>query len=129
VTTPKDVSIIADDAVKPLSTTAATVRDALIEAGIRSTATTASRPPGTTPLDRPHGHPRHAHQHRGRTTETVAVPSRPSAARTPTCSRARPRPLQAGKAGVVRRDRRDGLRRPGASEAHRAVQHHRHRPR
>jgi uncharacterized protein YabE (DUF348 family) len=35
VTTPKKVSIIADDAVKPLSTTAATVRDALIEAGIR----------------------------------------------------------------------------------------------
>ena len=102
VTTPKDVSIIADNAVKPLSTTAATVRDALIEAGIvldRDDRISATR---TTPLaDRMVI--RVTRVSTVRANETVAVPFRTERREDGDLFKGETKTLQAGKAGVVRR--------------------------
>jgi uncharacterized protein YabE (DUF348 family) len=102
VTTPKDVSIIADNAVKPLSTTAATVRDALIEAGIRLDRDDRISATRTTPLTAGMVI-RVTRISTKRTTETVAVPFATERREDAEMLKGESRTLQAGKAGVVRR--------------------------
>jgi uncharacterized protein YabE (DUF348 family) len=102
VTTPKDVSIIADNAVKPLSTTAATVRDALIEAGIRLDGDDRISATRTTPLaDRMVI--RVTRVSTVRATETVAVPFETERREDADLFKGETKTLTAGKAGVVRR--------------------------
>jgi uncharacterized protein YabE (DUF348 family) len=102
VTTPKKVSILADNAVKPLSTTAATVRDALIEAGIRLDRDDRISATRTTPLA-PGMVIRVTRISTVRTTETVSVPFGTERREDAELFKGETRTLQAGKAGVVRR--------------------------
>jgi uncharacterized protein YabE (DUF348 family) len=102
VTTPKEISIIADDAVKPLSTTAATVRDALVEAGIRLDRDDRISATRTTPLaDRMVI--RVTRISTQRATETVAVPFATERREDADLFKGETKTLQAGKAGVIRR--------------------------
>ena len=102
VTTPKDISILADNAVKPLSTTAATVRDALIEAGIRLDADDRISATRTTPVtDRMVI--RVTRVSTVRTTETVSVPFETERRENGDMFKGESKTLQAGEAGVVRR--------------------------
>ncbi len=102
VTTPKQISIIADNAVEPLSTTAATVRDALIEAGIRLDRDDRISATRTTPLT-PGMVVRVTRISTLRTTETVAVPFATERREDADLFKGETKTLQAGKAGVVRR--------------------------
>jgi uncharacterized protein YabE (DUF348 family) len=102
VTTPKDISIIADNAVKPLTTAAPNVRAALIEAGVH--------------LD---GDDRLSHDRyedvtdrmvvrvvrvaTARTTETVQVPFETERREDANLVKGQTKTLTAGKNGVVRR--------------------------
>lgn len=102
VSTPKKVSIIADNAVKPVSTTAVTVRDALIEAGVhldRDDRVSATR---TTPLAAGMVI-RVTRISTLRTTETVAVPFATERRQDADLFTGQTKTLQAGKAGVARR--------------------------
>ena len=102
VTTPKDISIIADNAVKPLSTTAPTVRDALIEAGIRLDRDDRISATRTTPVtDRMVI--RVTRVSTVRTTETVAVAFGTERREDADLFKGETKTLQAGKAGSVRR--------------------------
>ena len=102
VTTPKDISIIADNAVKPLSTTAPTVRDALIEAGIVLDGDDRISATRTTPVtDRMVI--RVTRVSTTRTTEDVAVPFETERREDGDLFKGQTRTLQAGKAGLVRR--------------------------
>jgi uncharacterized protein YabE (DUF348 family) len=102
VTTPKDISILADNAVTPLSTTAPTVRDALIEAGIVLDADDRISDTRTTPLtDRMVI--RVTRVSTTRTTEDVAVPFETERREDGDLFKGETRTLRAGKAGLVRR--------------------------
>jgi uncharacterized protein YabE (DUF348 family) len=102
VTTPKDISVIADNRVKPLSTTAATVRDALIEAGIRLDRDDRISATRTTPVaDRMVI--RVTRISTVRRTEDVAVPFGTERREDGEMFKGETKTLQAGKAGVVRR--------------------------
>jgi uncharacterized protein YabE (DUF348 family) len=102
VRTPKDISILADNAVKPLSTTAATVRDALIEAGIRLDRDDRLSATRTTPVaDRMVV--RVTRINTVRTTQTVQVPFGTERRDDANLFKGETKTLQAGKAGVVRR--------------------------
>lgn len=102
VTTPKAISIIADNAVKPLRTTAATVRDALVEAGIRLDGDDRISATRTTPLT--DGMViRVTRISTVRSTETVAAPFATERREDADLLEGQTRTLQAGKAGVVRR--------------------------
>jgi resuscitation-promoting factor RpfB len=102
VTTPKDISIIADNAVKPLSTTAPTVRDALIEAGVRLDRDDRISATRTTPVtDRMVI--RVTRISTVRTTETVAVPFGTERREDADLFKGETKTLQAGRAGAVRR--------------------------
>jgi uncharacterized protein YabE (DUF348 family) len=102
VTTPKDISILADNAVKPLSTTAPTVRDALIEAGIVLDADDRISATRTTPVaDRMVI--RVTRISTTRTTEDVAVPFETERREDGDLFKGETKTLQAGKAGLARR--------------------------
>lgn len=102
VTTPKDISIISDNAVKPLSTTAPTVRDALIEAGIVLDGDDRISDTRTTPVtDRMVI--RVTRVSTARVTETVALPFETERRSDPELFKGETKTLQAGKNGTVRR--------------------------
>ena len=102
VTTPKKVSILADGATKPLSTTAATVRDALIEAGIRLDRDDRISATRTTPLTAGMVI-RVTRISTVRTTETVKVPFATERREDADLFKGETKVLQAGTSGVVRR--------------------------
>lgn len=102
VTTPKDISILADNAVKALTTTAPTVRDALIEAGIVLDGDDRISDTRTTPVtDRMVI--RVIRVSTQRVTETVALPFETERRPDADLFEGETRTLQAGKNGTVRR--------------------------
>ena len=102
VTTPKDISILADNAVKALTTTAPTVRDALIEAGIVLDGDDRISDTRTTPVtDRMVI--RVTRVSTKRFTETVAVPFETERRSDATLYKGETKTLQAGKNGTARR--------------------------
>lgn len=102
VTTPKDISIIADNAVKPLTTTAPTVRDALIEAGIVLDADDRISDTRTTPVTDSMVI-RVTRVSTTRTTEDVAVPFGTERREDGDLFKGETRTLKAGSTGLVRR--------------------------
>ncbi len=102
VTTPKQVTIVADGATKALSTTAPTVRDALIAAGIRLDGDDRISATRTTPLT-PGMTIRVTRISTYRSTETVAVPFGTERREDAEMLKGETKVLRAGKAGAVRR--------------------------
>ena len=102
VTTPKAISIIADNKVIPRTTTAPTVRDALVEAGLvldRDDRISLAR---TVPLTRGLV-VRVTRVRTERATEQVTMPLRTERRNDATLTTGSTKTLTAGKAGVVRR--------------------------
>ncbi|MEX2291360.1 MAG: ubiquitin-like domain-containing protein [Mycobacteriales bacterium] len=102
VTTPKDISILADNAVQPLTTTAATVRDALMEAGISLDGDDRISDTRSTPVAH-HMVIRVTRVSTARTTETVPVAFKTERREDGDLVKGETRTLRAGKPGMVRR--------------------------
>ena len=102
VTTPKDLTVLVDGTEKPVTTTAATVGEALAAAGITVGPTDRmSRNAAEAPVDG--DRIRVVRVRTTRTTETVAVPFRTERRSDATLTKGTTKTLQAGKAGVARR--------------------------